>query len=203
MSDQPKSTGEWTAETLACFFHDTYEMLAPSFGYETREDTREFNPESKNGRLMVTVCGAVLLRFNAALAAEREKSVADFASKILHGDEVHKAWLIEAADAYINGLDLPSPRSSPIIDEAVNEAWSELEAELDIGYITNGKTYECGQCRSGKGKSPKDVKHDEGCIVPSWEKASELNRKMFQQLDAELAKAKSYPLLGGASSETR
>ncbi len=80
MSDQPKSkirrgepTGEWTSETLACFFHDTYEMLARIFGYETRDDARDFNPESKNGRLMVTVCGAVLLRFNAALAAEQEK----------------------------------------------------------------------------------------------------------------------------------
>jgi len=68
-SEQPQ---EWTPETLARFFHDTYEMLAPSFGYETREDTREFNPESKNGRLMVTVCGAVLLRFNAALTAAVE-----------------------------------------------------------------------------------------------------------------------------------
>jgi hypothetical protein len=64
---------EWTPETLARFFHDTYENLAPSFGYETRKDTREFNPESQNGRLMVTVCGAVLLRFNTALAAEREQ----------------------------------------------------------------------------------------------------------------------------------
>ena len=67
----------WTDESLARFFHDTYEMLAPSFGYETRQETREFNPESKNGRLMVTVCGGVLKRFNASLDAERERSLAD------------------------------------------------------------------------------------------------------------------------------
>lgn len=41
---------------LAELFHDTYERLAPSFGYETRVDTRVFDPESKNGRLMVAVC---------------------------------------------------------------------------------------------------------------------------------------------------
>jgi hypothetical protein len=67
---------EWTAESLARFFHETYENLAPSFGYETRPETREFNPESKNGRLMITVCGAILLRFNAALAAAYEKGYA-------------------------------------------------------------------------------------------------------------------------------
>lgn len=62
------------SEKLARFFHDTYETLAPSFGYETRKDTRDFNPESQNGRLMVTVCGAVLLRFNSELANESEKN---------------------------------------------------------------------------------------------------------------------------------
>jgi hypothetical protein len=63
----------WTPESLARFFHDTYEMLAPSFGYETRKDTRDFNPKSQNGRLMVAVCEAVLLRFRAAFTAEQQR----------------------------------------------------------------------------------------------------------------------------------
>lgn len=45
---------------LAILFHETYERLAPAFGYETREDTKEFDPDSKNGRLMIAVCGEVL-----------------------------------------------------------------------------------------------------------------------------------------------
>lgn len=44
---------------LARLFHETYERLAPSFGYETRDDTKVFDPTSKNGRLMVAVCAAV------------------------------------------------------------------------------------------------------------------------------------------------
>ena len=44
------------AEKLARTFHDVYERLAPSFGYETRKDTREFDPESSNGRLMIAAC---------------------------------------------------------------------------------------------------------------------------------------------------
>jgi hypothetical protein len=43
-------------ESLARRFHETYERLAPSFGYETRADTRAFDPDSANGRLMIAVC---------------------------------------------------------------------------------------------------------------------------------------------------
>lgn len=40
-------------------FHEAYERLAPSFGYETRKETRAFDPESPNGKLMIAVCGEV------------------------------------------------------------------------------------------------------------------------------------------------
>jgi hypothetical protein len=46
-------------ESLAEFFHDTYESLAPQFGYETRPDTKRFNPDSPNGKLMIAVCKKV------------------------------------------------------------------------------------------------------------------------------------------------
>jgi hypothetical protein len=45
---------------MAKIFHDTYERLAPSFGYETRKDTKVFDPESPNGKLMAAVCGEVV-----------------------------------------------------------------------------------------------------------------------------------------------
>ena len=41
---------------MARFFHETYERLAPQFGYETRADTKTFDHESPNGRLMAAVC---------------------------------------------------------------------------------------------------------------------------------------------------
>lgn len=44
------------ALTLARAFHDTYERLAPSFGYTTRPETRQFDPASPNGKLMIAVC---------------------------------------------------------------------------------------------------------------------------------------------------
>ncbi len=47
---------------LAGVFHDTYERLAPQFGYETRPETREFRPASPNGQLMIAVCKEILAR---------------------------------------------------------------------------------------------------------------------------------------------
>jgi hypothetical protein len=44
---------------LARVFHEAYERLAPEFGYRTREETRRFDPETPNGRLMVAVCREV------------------------------------------------------------------------------------------------------------------------------------------------
>lgn len=46
-------------EAIARHFHDTYERLAPSFGYETRPDTKAFDPTSANGRLMIAVCSEI------------------------------------------------------------------------------------------------------------------------------------------------
>ena len=47
-------------EELAKLFHDTYERLAPEFGYATREDTKVFDQNSANGKLMVAVCEVIL-----------------------------------------------------------------------------------------------------------------------------------------------
>lgn len=55
-----RSWREISADELAEIFHATYELLAPQFGYETREETREFNPESPNGKLMIAVCRSIL-----------------------------------------------------------------------------------------------------------------------------------------------
>lgn len=67
----------------------------------------------------------------AALTAARRDAVINFARAILHGDEMHRQWLQDAATAFIAGEPLPSPRSSAArreerelhaLDEAVIEA---------------------------------------------------------------------------------
>jgi hypothetical protein len=48
------------AEELARRFHTEYERLAPSYGYETRTETRKFDPDTPNGMLMIAVCAEIL-----------------------------------------------------------------------------------------------------------------------------------------------
>lgn len=55
---------------IARDFHDTYERLAPQFGYETRKDTKQFDPNSPNGKLMQAVCKEVVDRATAKMREE-------------------------------------------------------------------------------------------------------------------------------------
>jgi hypothetical protein len=60
------------AEQMARRFHETYERLAPQFGYTTRTDTREFDPESPNGKLMIAVCAALQAELPAVPLTDAE-----------------------------------------------------------------------------------------------------------------------------------
>ncbi len=76
--NQPDSVDELQAIKLASIFHDTYETLAPAYGYETRPETREFDHQSPNGKLMTAVCQFILETeilplITQAKAEEREK----------------------------------------------------------------------------------------------------------------------------------
>jgi len=48
------------AYRVARRFHEFYESSAPAFGYKTKNETKEFDPESANGRLMAWVCYEVI-----------------------------------------------------------------------------------------------------------------------------------------------
>jgi oligoendopeptidase F len=50
------------SEQLAKKFHETYERLAPSFGYKTREASAKpwADVPEQNKKLMIAVCAALL-----------------------------------------------------------------------------------------------------------------------------------------------
>lgn len=60
MSQDVPNTIPMDGESLARIFHEAYERLAPNFGYETRPETRAFDPETPNGRLMIAVCEEIV-----------------------------------------------------------------------------------------------------------------------------------------------
>lgn len=47
-------------EELAASFHEIYERLAPSFCYETRKETKDFDAATPNGQLMIYTCREIL-----------------------------------------------------------------------------------------------------------------------------------------------
>jgi len=59
-----------TIEEVAKLFHDTYEKLAPDFGYHTRPEYRDWNINSNNAKLMMAVCEIVLAEI---LRRDKEK----------------------------------------------------------------------------------------------------------------------------------
>lgn len=93
------------AEQLAILFHETYESLAPEFGYETRLETRVFDPYSSNGRLMIAVCQAIIGKLEAD-NARHENTIRNLDYEITElGDTIaalrEKLHRIEVwADAY-------------------------------------------------------------------------------------------------------
>lgn len=58
------------AQRIAELFHETYERLAPAFGYQTREASRKpwADVPEQNKRLMVAVCGEILSALQQAQA---------------------------------------------------------------------------------------------------------------------------------------
>ena len=85
-------------EKLARRFHDIYERLAPNFGYETRKETREFDPTTPNGKLMIAVTDEIeedLLRKPALVLAHN-----------FVAEEVSRRELY-LYDSEVNSPDLP------------------------------------------------------------------------------------------------
>lgn len=58
---------------LATRFHELYERKAPLYGYTTREDTREFDSSTPNGKLMTDVCLDLITGGYTMVSPEEEK----------------------------------------------------------------------------------------------------------------------------------
>lgn len=68
---------------IARRFHEAYERLAPSFGYETRPDTKAFDENSPNGKLMAAVCQEI------GDGIEKQSFDAGFRAGLREGDPIN------------------------------------------------------------------------------------------------------------------
>lgn len=71
-----------TPKELAILFHNTYERLAPNYGYETREETKRFDENSPNGKLMIAVCEVIASEYGKRIMAQGEKYLLEFYENI-------------------------------------------------------------------------------------------------------------------------
>jgi hypothetical protein len=74
------------------------------------EFLRYYRESSEYGKTWADKAADEIERLAAALAQSDAEPVQAFAKAVLHGDDEHKAWLLEAAGAFIAGNPLPAPR---------------------------------------------------------------------------------------------
>lgn len=86
------------AYRLARRFHEFYERSAPAFGYITNPNTREFYPNSNNGRLMAWVCYEIVKK-------EKQELLKKLKAKFLETSTIGQHTL-DVLNNYVNGLDL-------------------------------------------------------------------------------------------------
>lgn len=96
---------EERAIDVARKFHDTYEALAPKFGYTTRTDTKRFDHDSPNGKLMIETVKVVLLShsmLDLQTMLAFEAGQAETATLTVERDRLKEALreLCEAGDAH-------------------------------------------------------------------------------------------------------
>lgn len=93
------------AYRLARQFHEMYEKYAPDFGYRTREETKHFDPASRNGRLMAYVCFHFISETRKEVAL---KTVEEILNKIkqyrCHPDEKHCTCMDALKDYIVSTL---------------------------------------------------------------------------------------------------
>lgn len=109
------------SKELAKQLHEIYEKLAPSFGYETRDDTKEFDPTTPNGKLMI------------AVADEIEKSVLSYVEKLKRIAEIEAKAIEDYVQFYnrlIEAFDIPlETMSISAADNEILNRITELQEE--------------------------------------------------------------------------
>lgn len=145
-----------TPEELARRFHETYERLAPQFGYETRAETKQFDPTSANGRLMIAVAADLIESLQSELAKQRariEKIEADIGAEMLElaercelfADSVNEHYELDLNDIAKLLRASHSARTKAIAECLLICKERDDQDERDNGAAATGAAYLCMQ----------------------------------------------------------
>jgi len=133
-----------SALELAVLFHVIYERKSAEFNYVTRQDTRIFDPESPNGKLMIAVCDEIMredvfvelaqlrndnVKLNK-LSQTQTESIAESTKYILQlrteNTRLQKA--VDTARYILIDVDTYEDKNSPVIEDEV-KAWLDSNKE--------------------------------------------------------------------------
>jgi hypothetical protein len=175
-SQTPTPGPRWTPDDLAKRFHQTYEYLAPKFGYETRKESAvewEKVPE-QNRKLMTAVCEHILKELEVEAAGPGDKfDVAEFSAKYweplikrkVSADEFNKTDLAYAQALYDAGRAAgPGDRAmagarlvtKEMIEQAITKARGKREKCKYIADLLNAAIERSQTPRSNS----QDGRHD-------------------------------------------
>ncbi len=90
--------------------------------------TAEGVAEFVSGKLYESLCHKIAVDIRALArpaSADWQTKILEFANAILHGDNEHRVWLLNAASKFNAGLEIPSPRPAPAADTTASTGTRE------------------------------------------------------------------------------
>lgn len=172
-----------TAEQAARFFHDTYEHLAPSFGYETRTETRQFDPTSPNGKLMIAVCGEILSRLAPGGTGSGEA---------LDREEVRR--LVKLGQAAV-ALAIESGQDLAILDELEAKTTDAIMASARTADAEEKPSTPIDRAREALVAPPSYLMKSDGTPFNSWGRVSGNVEHLDQLIKAAVANYEAAGML--------
>jgi hypothetical protein len=133
-----------TAEQLAQFFHESYERLAPQFGYKTRKESAKpwADVPEQNRKLMTAVCAEVLTQAAAQLA-EKEREIERLKNKcdlMIRQDREEVWYWADDGEDHPESLACPALIKPDVVRRFVAaeqrlqeaQAWKESQLKVTI-----------------------------------------------------------------------
>ena len=150
-------------------FHDTYEKLASEYTYETREDTKVFDINSNNGKLMYATVNEIvspILKENKTLRENAE-----------HNDKV-----VDKVNWENMLLKQENKELKDLIDTILNFSFFKEECPLNFGFENNTNEdksqsifYEDEWCENNCNDNYKD------CWLKYFKKLQELEKSLYNE----------------------
>ena len=127
-------------------FHDTYEKLASEYTYETREDTKVFDINSNNGKLMYATVNEIvspILKENEQLKADYgtqaqiERDMLQQENKILRENAENNDKVVAKVNWENQSLKKQLEELKDLIDTILNFSFFKEECPLNFGFENN------------------------------------------------------------------